>query len=284
MSDWRGAVVDSCHIFRDMLKENLCSFGYDIILAEKSIGCVIEKVKDQQSLPFFVLWHSPPDSDIADDLNLVRDFHRKHPSVLIFLLTDIPHHDRGVWQTSADITHAGIARVLSRDIPGAALKYMLALALLEQQPPQTASDEEAPVTLDPSSHTFSERRPDGIALPDASSIRRRDPDVDAPLPLQEKGLGLSDREHQILACLAEGHANKTIGRMLNITEGTVKVHIKSLLRKLKVRNRTQAAIWALDHSASALLLPPHHGVTRSAEQGETHRVADSWTNLPRSAG
>jgi two-component system, NarL family, nitrate/nitrite response regulator NarL len=58
---------------------------------------------------------------------------------------------------------------------------------------------------------------------------------------------LSDREKQILRCLVRGQSNKVIARELGIAETTVKVHIKSVLRKLRAANRTQAAIWALNH-------------------------------------
>lgn len=58
---------------------------------------------------------------------------------------------------------------------------------------------------------------------------------------------LSARERQILDCLALGHPNKTIARQLGITESTVKGHLKVLLSKIKVSNRTQAAIWALSN-------------------------------------
>jgi two-component system nitrate/nitrite response regulator NarL len=58
---------------------------------------------------------------------------------------------------------------------------------------------------------------------------------------------LSDREHVILMHLTEGASNKHIARELNIAEATVKVHVKSLLRKIRVNNRTQAAIWAINH-------------------------------------
>jgi two-component system, NarL family, nitrate/nitrite response regulator NarL len=57
-------------------------------------------------------------------------------------------------------------------------------------------------------------------------------------------LNLSDREMQILCCLVSGDANKVIARQLLITEATVKAHVKTVLRKLRVTNRTQAAIWA----------------------------------------
>ena len=61
---------------------------------------------------------------------------------------------------------------------------------------------------------------------------------------------LSEREIQILDGLVKGHANKVIGRRCNITEATVKVHMKSILRKIRVGNRTQAAIWALENGYS----------------------------------
>lgn len=63
--------------------------------------------------------------------------------------------------------------------------------------------------------------------------------------------GLSERETQILQCLVRGDANKVIAGRLNITEATVKVHLKSALRKINVANRTQAAIWALNNGLAA---------------------------------
>lgn len=59
--------------------------------------------------------------------------------------------------------------------------------------------------------------------------------------------GLSEREIDILRCLVIGHGNKTIAANLNIAELTVKVHLKRILRKTHACNRTQAAIWALEH-------------------------------------
>lgn len=60
-----------------------------------------------------------------------------------------------------------------------------------------------------------------------------------------EGAGLSSREAEILHCLIEGHPNKVISRQLSISEATVKVHVKAILRKVGVQNRTQAAIWAV---------------------------------------
>jgi two-component system nitrate/nitrite response regulator NarL len=59
--------------------------------------------------------------------------------------------------------------------------------------------------------------------------------------------GLSEREAQILDGVVKGQANKVIARTCDIAEATVKVHMKSILRKIRVKNRTQAAIWAMEN-------------------------------------
>ena len=58
---------------------------------------------------------------------------------------------------------------------------------------------------------------------------------------------LSERELGIVRGLAAGQTNKLIAKCLSITEATVKVHLKSVLRKLGASNRTQVAIWAIQH-------------------------------------
>jgi len=62
---------------------------------------------------------------------------------------------------------------------------------------------------------------------------------------------LSARQQAILRCLIEGDSNKTIARKISIAEATVKVHVKAILRKIRVRNRTQAAIWGMNHGSFA---------------------------------
>ena len=68
--------------------------------------------------------------------------------------------------------------------------------------------------------------------------------------------GLSEREEQILRDLVKGLSNKTIARKLDIAEATVKVHMKSILRKIRVTNRTQGAIWALENGYGTEHLHP----------------------------
>jgi two-component system, NarL family, nitrate/nitrite response regulator NarL len=58
---------------------------------------------------------------------------------------------------------------------------------------------------------------------------------------------LTPREQEILRHVAEGESNKAIGRALDITDGTVKLHVKSILRKLGLRSRVEAAVLAVEH-------------------------------------
>lgn len=64
---------------------------------------------------------------------------------------------------------------------------------------------------------------------------------------------LSKREVQILRCLLAGQSNKAIARNLHITESTVKMHFKNVMRKINAQNRTQAAVWAIQNGLSPLV-------------------------------
>jgi len=67
-------------------------------------------------------------------------------------------------------------------------------------------------------------------------------------PRDTEEAALTIREHEILALIAEGLSNKLIARALDISPGTVKVHVKNVLRKLNLNSRVEAAVWALKHS------------------------------------
>jgi two-component system, NarL family, nitrate/nitrite response regulator NarL len=77
------------------------------------------------------------------------------------------------------------------------------------------------------------------------------PDQDSPMAVPmppDSGIHkLSNREAEILGRLMRGEPNKVIARKLALTEATVKVHIKAILRKIGAANRTQAAMWAKEH-------------------------------------
>jgi two-component system nitrate/nitrite response regulator NarL len=85
--------------------------------------------------------------------------------------------------------------------------------------------------------------------------------------------GLSEREEQILRGLVKGYSNKMIARTRAVAEATVKVHMKSILRKMHVANRTQAAIWALEHGYFAETFKDQTAKGMATLEGEPHAYA-----------
>jgi len=72
---------------------------------------------------------------------------------------------------------------------------------------------------------------------------------EAPVSGPQKNLAdLTPREREILCLLAEGQSNKVIARNLGITDGTVKLHVKAILRKLEVHSRVEAAVIAVEQN------------------------------------
>jgi len=56
---------------------------------------------------------------------------------------------------------------------------------------------------------------------------------------------LTERERQIMGLVSEGLSNKEIGRRLNVTDGTIKVHLHHIFQKLDISNRTSLAALAV---------------------------------------
>jgi DNA-binding NarL/FixJ family response regulator len=81
---------------------------------------------------------------------------------------------------------------------------------------------------------------------------------------------LSTREKSILRCLIEGDSNKCIARKIDIAEATVKVHVKAILRKIRVQNRAQAAIWGMKNGS----------LTRPANDSAQPSTSDVSTWIP----
>lgn len=97
----------------------------------------------------------------------------------------------------------------------------------------------------------------GTYLPSKTIARS----IDTPKPIEALGASaetelvpngkspvLSERQHDVLQALQKGHSNKVIARELNLSEATVKIHVRSLLKKYGASNRTQVAIMAADPS------------------------------------
>lgn len=76
--------------------------------------------------------------------------------------------------------------------------------------------------------------------------KQEEPEPSASGPFDD----LTPRETEILGLLAEGQSNKAIARNLGISDGTVKLHVKAILRKLSVHSRVEAAVMAVERGLS----------------------------------
>lgn|SRR5215472_2929715 len=87
---------------------------------------------------------------------------------------------------------------------------------------------------------------------------------------------LTEREKEVLGMLVRGDQNKRIAHALGCAEATVKVHVKNLLNKIGVQNRTQAVTWVFTHVDEILIppkpepLPPRVKAGRGSQSGWKH--------------
>ena len=84
-----------------------------------------------------------------------------------------------------------------------------------------------------------------------------------PAPPPEPGANLTEREHDVLALVTHGLTNTQIGAQLNISRATVKFHVSSILSKLGVASRTEAAALAVQHH----LISEPDDILRASECG-----------------
>jgi two-component system nitrate/nitrite response regulator NarL len=73
---------------------------------------------------------------------------------------------------------------------------------------------------------------------------------------------LTERERQILGCLAQGASNREIAKLLNMSESTVKAHLQRIMRRFDFSSRVQAAVYAAERHMDRYLLD---GVTSSED-------------------
>jgi two-component system nitrate/nitrite response regulator NarL len=91
-----------------------------------------------------------------------------------------------------------------------------------------------------------------VVAPDLAPVLARVVQGESITPVQGSPFAkLTPRENEILVLLAEGQSNKVIARNLGISDGTVKLHVKSILRKLGVHSRVEAAVIAVEHGLRA---------------------------------
>ncbi|MGO8914214.1 MAG: LuxR C-terminal-related transcriptional regulator [Bradyrhizobium sp.] len=192
-----------------------------------SVSCVEDLLprKIQQNRPLFLVVHTGDDFDAAvEQIELFRD---QHPGGRIAIVSD---HYRLVEMVSAFRAGANgyFADVMTSDV------FIKSIELVMMGE-----------TIFPHAFLSSVLGAESDHLREAVS-----PDQDSQAILAAEYAivpQLSPREKSILHCLIEGDSNKCIARKIEIAEATVKVHVKAILRKIRVQNRTQAAIWGMNN-------------------------------------
>ena len=242
----RAVLVSEKRLVRDGLKEML----------QKSMISVIGEAPDMRELlatmemqadPELVIGHTTSDQSHEVALELVHGLRRQFPRAKLVVLTDACTKP-----LLSSFLCADVNAILLTSISSEILLRSLELVLFDHRlfPAEIISLMMDHAQARPPLDAVPSRR---VTLAGTGSVpthihRDRVPPLAAVVSDPRSTCTLSKREHQIIDCLVCGSPNKAIARELNITEATVKVYVKGLLRKLKVSNRTQVAIWALQQS------------------------------------
>lgn len=243
----RAVIVDRDRLFREGLERLLRSSKFMVTGSAQRIGDLLDLVSGPER-PHMIVCGLDPGTDTEEQL-MQFCYARKDASLpRIVALTRFPEKD-----LLSRAATAGFDAVLSKDISTEVLQRSLELVMLGQQVfPAVAQTSilngsstlamPALLQIQVGQVVTAPTSPGPIASAAQATV-----DSASSMKLRLTGPGqarpLSDREDQILRQLVAGASNKVIARSLGITEGTVKVHVKSLLRKLGATNRTQAAIW-----------------------------------------
>ena len=116
------------------------------------------------------------------------------------------------------------------------IREVRVVVLVVIEPAQPANSQESEIKVEKVDSDGAEHEDVSVTI---DALR----DAHAAVTLQDARL--SEREAQILDGLGKGYSNKVIARTCDISEATVKSHIKSIMRKIGVVNRTQAAMWVI---------------------------------------
>jgi two-component system nitrate/nitrite response regulator NarL len=244
MTGYRAILVSNNrllrHGIRDMLEKSQIS-----VIAEGRDLRELSTDHSEENCADLVILHLASDQRAEAAVALVHDLRsRFHAAKLVILA------DACVRPILPDLLGADVSAVLMTDISGDILQHSLDLVRADHRlyPADTISLIAGAIRSKPWLALRQPDEPQQLAPPENGTSKTRE-DCENRLCGLATELAiaplLSKRECEVVQCLAGGLSNKTIARQLNITEGTVKVHVKGLLRKVKAANRTQLAIWAL---------------------------------------
>jgi len=223
-------VVGACALLREGLGRILSAADFSIGATGADVDEVLPRLLAEDRPILFIL-------DVGDDqdtvVRQVKSFREQHPAARIALLAD---HDQLSDSNIVAAFRAGADAYFLKPNCDCFIKSLELVMLGETILP--------PAVLSFILGHIGEGGAEVEKLPEAQ--RAPTPYTGASSTYSPR---LSAREQCILRCLIEGDSNKAIARKNDIAEATVKVHVKAILRKIRVNNRTQAAIWAMNHDS-----------------------------------
>ena len=206
-------IIDPNRLFREGLRILLSGAQFDVTHEASDVTEGLEIVQSNDEIGIVILDFSSDGSD--SELQILKQMRAANEDIKLIVLTN---------EMSARL----LARALNAGADGYLLKSLSSKALVQSLRLVDLGEKVFPTKL--ATMITSGQIDPGAAEARVLSVK-----------------GLSEREREVTRCLQHGETNKVIARRLGITEATVKVHLKAVLRKLNVSNRTQAAIWAISH-------------------------------------
>jgi DNA-binding NarL/FixJ family response regulator len=210
----RVLIVDDQAILRAGLRMILEGADDMAVIGEAATGAEAVAALAEQAPDVVLMDIRMPDLDGVEATRRIRDMNRESPKVLVLTTFDLDEY---------------VYPALRAGASGFLLKDTLAPDLL--------------------SAIRAVAKGDAIVAPAVTRrlIERHIGDADQPLPVADIELkDLTEREHDVLELVARGLSNNEIAGKLNLTEGTVKVHVSHILTKLDLRDRVQAVVLAYE--------------------------------------
>jgi len=238
MMDGRTVLLSENRLFRDGIRQMLLRCHINVIGEGRGVLDLLQDLSGEAE-PELVIFHLASGQWSDSPLAVLRNLHEHFARAKLVVLAD--PCTRPILPS---LVQADVSAILSTQISSDMLQRSLELVRSDHRlfPADILLPASGDRTTEPSPPI--DQPPPRISA--ATDGQRGAVPAD---PAQARAL--SRREYQVVQCLAGGLSNKTIARQLHITEGTVKVHIKGLLRKLRAANRTQLAIWALRQTPPA---------------------------------
>lgn len=223
------ALIEPNMLFREGLEHILAATQFHVVVKVDAVETLAVALRTHMSPTLFILRTSQDAQHTIDDVVKLK---KRYPNSRVACIGQTYEPEDIV-----SLLRVGADALMLRSMSAAIFVKSLELVILgERIIPQEVIDITTGYRSD--AHQYQAMR----AAPAESACVQERESVD----IESSYLAsLSSREHDILRLLISGESNKIIAVKLLISEATVKVHIKAILRKIQVKNRTQAAIWAL---------------------------------------